>query len=215
MVFARYSREILEARPEDNGISWRVQTYHQWSIEPDYGMTLAEATDRVEELVTTAVERQLESDVPLAALLSGGIDSSPAKAAAQSAVGGWDSCTFNVRVLADKALTTRPGPQWRSPGVTGSDHQILDMEDGDSGPGEHITDLLSHAGQPFADTSLFAVNAVSRLMRKHVTVALSGDGGDEAFGGYKFLIAASALMSQLQKFSSGKLAAALDSRFRH
>ena len=41
------------------------------------------------------------------------------------------------------------------------------------------TDLLLHAGQPFADTSLFAVNAVCRLMRRHVTVALSGDGGDE------------------------------------
>jgi asparagine synthase (glutamine-hydrolysing) len=49
-----------------------------------------------------------------------------------------------------------------------------------------ISTLLLHAGQPFADTSLFAVNAVCRLMRQHVTVALSGDGGDEGFGGYDF-----------------------------
>jgi asparagine synthase (glutamine-hydrolysing) len=52
------------------------------------------------------------------------------------------------------------------------------------GTWDYITDLLLHAGQPFADTSLFAVNAVCRLMRRHVTVALSGDGGDEGFGGY-------------------------------
>ena len=186
--------EILEARLEDNGISWRVQTYHRWSIEPDYGMTLAEATDRVEELVTTAVERQLESDVPLAALLSGGIDSSLVSAAAQSAVKDGIR-TFNVR-FADKDYDET----WAAVAVArhiGSDHQILDMEDAE-GTWEHITDLLSHAGQPFADTSLFAVNAVSRLMRKHVTVALSGDGGDEAFGGYKFYRRL-ALMSQLQK----------------
>jgi asparagine synthase (glutamine-hydrolysing) len=52
------------------------------------------------------------------------------------------------------------------------------------GTWDHITGLLRHAGQPFADTSLFAAHAVCRLMRQHVAVALSGDGGDEGFGGY-------------------------------
>jgi asparagine synthase (glutamine-hydrolysing) len=52
------------------------------------------------------------------------------------------------------------------------------------GTWDKVTALLIHAGQPFADTSLFAVNAVCHLMRRHVTVALSGDGGDEGFGGY-------------------------------
>ena len=64
-----------------------------------------------------------------------------------------------------------------------SQHQTLDIERS-RGTWDEITGLLLHAGQPFADTSLFAVNAVCRLMRSHVTVALSGDGGDEGFGGY-------------------------------
>src|SRR2546430_4321325 len=79
----------------------------------------------------------------------------------------------------------------------GSRHETLDMN-GVRGTWEHVTSLLSHAGQPFADTSLFAVNAVCHLMRRHVTVALSGDGGDEGFGGYD-LYWQIARMASLQK----------------
>jgi len=90
--------------------------------------------------------------------------------------------TFNVQFL-DKEFDET----WAALEVAKSiksRHQILDMADG-QGTWQHITGLLLHAGQPFADTSYFAVNAVCHLLRKHVTVALSGDGGDEAFGGYK------------------------------
>jgi len=66
-----------------------------------------------------------------------------------------------------------------------SRHQTLDLQDF-RGTWEGIVDLLKQAGQPFADTSMFAVNAVSALMRRQVKVALSGDGGDEAFSGYSF-----------------------------
>ena len=91
--------------------------------------------------------------------------------------------TFNVRFSEKEYDET-----WAAVAVAkhiGSCHETLDMDD-IRGTWDHITGLLRHAGQPFADTSLFAVNAVCRLMRQHVTVALSGDGGDEGFGGYDF-----------------------------
>jgi asparagine synthase (glutamine-hydrolysing) len=174
--------EILEARLDTHGVSWKTRTYHQWAISPDPTITLDQATDRADALVTAAVRRQLESDVPLGALLSGGIDSSLVSAAAQAALSE-GLRTFNVRFSENGYDET-----WAAAAVAkhiGSCHQTLDM-DSVRGTWDHITRLLLHAGQPFADTSLFAVNAVCRLIRQHVTVALSGDGGDEGFGGYNF-----------------------------
>src|SRR5437773_8108205 len=142
-------------------------------------MSLKLAADCAEELVTTAVHRQMESDVPLGALLSGGIDSSLVSVAAQEASGNLK--TFNVQ-FSEKVYDET----WAAKAVAkhiGSHHEILNMDEV-GGTWDHVTGLLRHAGQPFADTSLFAVNAVCRQMRCHVTVALSGDGGDEAFGGY-------------------------------
>ena len=172
--------EILEARLDSDRIKWNTRTYHQWTIAPDPKMTLSEAAERGEALVTASVQRQMESDVPLGTLLSGGIDSSLVSTAAQAALGG-GLRTFNVRFPEKEFDET-----WAAVAVAKhikSCHATLDM-DSVQGTWEHVTNLLRHAGQPFADTSLFAANAVCRLMRQHVTVALSGDGGDEAFGGY-------------------------------
>jgi asparagine synthase (glutamine-hydrolysing) len=172
--------EILEARLEAGRVSWKTRIYHRWSIYPDFTLTLEKAADRADELLTNAVRRQMESDVPLGTLLSGGIDSSLVSAAAQHALNG-GLRTFNVRFSDDQYDET-----WAAVAAAQhiqSCHETLEMED-NQGTWDHVTSLLLHAGQPFADTSLFAVNAVCRLMRQHVTVALSGDGGDEAFGGY-------------------------------
>jgi asparagine synthase (glutamine-hydrolysing) len=172
--------EILEASLEAHSVRWRTRRYHRWAIAPNFDLSLDQAADKARELITTAVQRQMESDVPLGCLLSGGIDSSLVSVAAQEAANG-NLRTFNVRFSDPKYDET-----WAARAVANhihSQHATLDM-DGDRGTWNHICQLLLHAGQPFADTSLFAVNAVSRLMRQYVTVALSGDGGDEGFGGY-------------------------------
>jgi asparagine synthase (glutamine-hydrolysing) len=172
--------EIIAAQLELNSVSWKTRRYKKWAITPDQEMTFAQAVDRADTLITEAVHRQMESDAPLGTLLSGGIDSSLISAVAQGAREGGIR-TFNVRFPEKEYDET-----WAAEAVSkhiGSRHTTLDME-GIKGTWEHITSLLEHAGQPFADTSLFAVNAVCRLMRQHVKVALSGDGGDEGFGGY-------------------------------
>jgi asparagine synthase (glutamine-hydrolysing) len=172
--------EMLEAQLDTDGVSWKTRTYHRWSGAPNPTLTLEQATDRADELVKTAVHRQMESEVPLGSLLSGGIDSSLVSVAAQAALNG-GLRTFNVSFSEKEYDET-----WAAVAVAkniGSYHQTLDM-DGVRGTWDHVTGLLRHAGQPFADTSLFAANAICRLMRRHVTVALSGDGGDEGFAGY-------------------------------
>ncbi len=173
--------ELLEAEFDGEAVEWTVRRYHRWSIAPDASLTLDRAIDRADRLLEKAVQSQLESDVPLGSLLSGGIDSSLVSEAAQRGVPGGVK-TFNVS-FADAAYDET----WAALEVArsiGSQHQTLHM-DAMPGSWEHVTGLLRHAGQPFADTSIFAVSGISNLMRRHVTVALSGDGGDEAFGGYE------------------------------
>lgn len=172
--------EVLVGEYERHEVRTKLQRYYQWKIAPNPSIALNQAADRAEELITTAVRRQLESDVPLGALLSGGIDSSLVSRAAQD-VSDNQIQTFNVR-FPDKAYDET----WAALQVAdhiGSRHETLDLPEA-GGNWEDVTGLLAHAGQPYADTSIFAANAVSRLIRQHVKVALSGDGGDEGFGGY-------------------------------
>jgi asparagine synthase (glutamine-hydrolysing) len=116
----------------------------------------------------------------MGALLSGGIDSSLVTGALTK--DRTDRVpTFNVR-FSDKQFDET----WAAVAVAAhyqTEHRTLNMED-HQGTWDGITQLLLHAGQPFADTSIFACNLVCRLLRQHVTVALSGDGGDEGYGGY-------------------------------
>lgn len=129
-------------------------------------------------LLREAVHDQMISDVPIGAFLSGGLDSSVV-VALMTEVSDQPVRTFSVgfqersynelpyaRIVADRFNT---------------DHHELVMA-----PGAHdiVTSIIDYFDEPFADWSAVAVYAVSELASRHVKVALSGDGGDEVFGGY-------------------------------
>ncbi|PYJ99559.1 MAG: asparagine synthase (glutamine-hydrolyzing) [Verrucomicrobia bacterium] len=171
--------ELLEAEWEGERIRLTIRRYHCWRLQPNDGLSLAEATEQADALIGQAVGRQLESDVPLGTLLSGGVDSSLVTLAAQKAAGRVRS--FNVRFSDARYDETWAAVE--AARCVGSDHATLEM-DSFRGTWDRITSILLQAGQPYADTSVFAASAVCEFMRQHVKVALSGDGGDEAFGGY-------------------------------
>ncbi|MBS0196414.1 MAG: asparagine synthase (glutamine-hydrolyzing) [Planctomycetes bacterium] len=133
--------------------------------------------DRVDRLLATAVASRLESDVPLGCFLSGGIDSSLIAANAMKAAGSLQ--TFSVR-MPDARLDESRFAQTVADHLH-TTHSTLDCE---AHPAEDLTSLIQELGLPFGDSSLLPTYWVSRAARRHVKVALSGDGGDELFGGY-------------------------------
>lgn len=173
--------QLLIASRHDGRLETRLSSYCNWTIEPEQHLELARATDEAERLLDAAVARQLESDVALGTMLSGGIDSAMVTAGAQKARTSPLS-TYNVR-FADRSYDETAAALAVSAHLH-TDHRTLDLPDL-SYSWERVSDVLLSTGQPYADSSILAVDALAALMREEVTVALSGDGGDEVFGGYE------------------------------
>lgn len=172
--------ETLEINISTDRLDITKKRFHTHLPVPDKGLSAEDMVERSEALIENAVNSQLESDVKLGSLLSGGIDSSLVSYYAQKNLNS-KLHTYNVKFAEEEYDET-----WAAVAVAesiGSRHETLLMENGSAG-WDKVTSLLLHTGQPFADTSYFAAHGVCALMKKHVTVALSGDGGDEAFGGY-------------------------------
>ena len=137
---------------------------------------LIEAADAA---IAESVRRQLVSDVPLGAFLSGGIDSSLV-VHYMARAGARPIRTFTVRFAdasLDESRIAREVAQ-----AFGTEHHEFDAEALD---GPTWLSLVGSLDQPLADAAFVPTAALARLTRQHVTVALSGDGGDELFGGYE------------------------------
>jgi asparagine synthase (glutamine-hydrolysing) len=178
---------------EDGEVS--VRPYFRIEHRPDESLRDPErAAGRVAEALRNAVRRQLVADVPVGAFLSGGIDSSSVVAVA-SRLKPEPIRTFTVRFPgADYDEGEVASAVARHLGTRHTEHRV----EREGFAEEDFWRVLDHVGQPFVDTSAIPTGMVSELARRHVTVALSGDGGDEMFAGYTIF----ALTGRLRAVSS-------------
>ena len=158
---------------------WDARAIAQAGLANPLDANDAELTDRLEALLRDAVGRRMVADVPVGAFLSGGVDSSAVVALMKAAnAGPVRTYTIGFELpgfdeTADAAAVARH---------LGTDHTeltVIAKEARDVIP--KLTDMYD---EPFADSSQIPTHLVSAMTRRHVTVALSGDGGDELFGGY-------------------------------
>lgn len=142
-------------------------------------LSYEQASNKLVELLDQSVSDRLVADVPLGTFLSGGIDSSVISSLAANhreslntfSIGFKDNAFFDeteyAELVANKLKTN---------------HKVFKLTNDDLL--ESLTSLLEYIDEPFADSSALLVNLLSKYTREHVTVSLSGDGGDELFAGY-------------------------------
>jgi asparagine synthase (glutamine-hydrolysing) len=158
---------------------WSVRNAAIYGQGHQFKGTRKEAADELERLLKLSIKDQMVADVPVGAFLSAGIDSSTVVALMQaqspgkvkSFTIGMENPEYNEAVYA-KEIAKHLGTKHTELYITSNDAK------------EVIPKLSAIFGEPFADSSQIPTYLVSKMTREHVTVSLSGDGGDELFCGY-------------------------------
>ena len=169
---------------------WTLEEAARKGCADRFTGTFEEAADEFETLLSDAVKRRMVSDVPLGAFLSGGIDSSTVVALMQRRSSqpvktftiGFSEGAFDEAPYA-KAITEHLGTDHH-------EHYVTPEEIREHGPA-----IMGHHDEPFAEPSVMQVWLLCRLARREVTVAPSGEGGDELFGGYLRHVSADRLVN--------------------
>src|SRR5262245_53144956 len=172
---------LLTVRPGDKP---RVVRYWDLSPEPDHGPSEQEWAERLRDQIEASVRRQMVSDVPLGMFLSGGMDSSAIAATAarvsstrlQTFSIGFEEPSYDERPYA-RAVADRWGTEHTETVFTAADAERL------------LDEVGALLDEPLVDGSFLPTYVLSRMARRSVTVALSGDGGDELFCGYPTFLA--------------------------
>lgn len=154
--------------------------YWQLRFQPRQGLALPEATEEFEVLLDEATKCRLMSEVPLGAFLSGGLDSTLVVSSMTRVMNTpvlTNSVGFGEKRFNELELSRRVADHLQTK------HTEFTLEPNAT---EILSRLAFHFDEPFADSSAVPTWYVCKMARQNVTVALSGDGGDESFGGYTF-----------------------------
>lgn len=168
-------------------LSWSTATgvasvRRYWDVpapQADDACSVEALTDELQQLLTSAVKEQLIADVPLAVLLSGGVDSSVVTAVAARAASG-PVRTFTVTLPEHPQLDERRFAAAVAKYLR-TDHIELPL---DQSSVDLIQKLAAQYDEPIADSSMIPTYLLARTVARHCKVVLGGDGGDELFGGY-------------------------------
>jgi asparagine synthase (glutamine-hydrolysing) len=160
-----------------------ISRYWSLAYTPKLHISEDDAVAEVRRLLTDAVRKRLISEVPLGAFLSGGVDSS-AVVALMAGLSSTPVKTFSIGF--DEARFNELPHARRVAERYRCDHHEFEVE---PRAVDVLPVLVEHYGEPYADSSAIPTYYLARLTRQYVTVALNGDGGDEAFAGYNWHIA--------------------------
>ncbi len=184
-------RNQTDAQPE---LYWSLAEVAENGQNQLFAGSEAEANDALHGVLIQAIRGQMLADVPLGALLSGGIDSSTVVALMQSQserpVKTY-SIGFHEKQFDESGYARDVAKH------LGTEHTELFMSAGDVL--NAVPRMPSMYDEPFADSSQLPTSLVMALARQHVTVALSGDGGDELFGGYNRYLMAPKIWQTMQR----------------